>query len=140
MRALPNLIRLNKWALDESRRKVGDLETLKASFRKEVAELDDELGREQHAARGSMDSLITLQGYYQHVRERRGRLERSIAEVDAALEMAREETAEAYRELKKYETALENLQKRERADAEKKEQSELDDVGIDMHRRKQASA
>jgi len=140
VRALPNLIRLNKWALDESRRKVGDLETLKASFRKEVAELDDELGREQHAARGSMDSLITLQGYYQHVRERRGRLERSIAEVDAALEQAREETAEAYRELKKYETALENLQKRERADAEKKEQSELDDVGIDMHRRKQASA
>jgi flagellar export protein FliJ len=140
VRALPNLIRLNKWALDEARRKVGDLETLKASFRKEVAELDDELGREQHAARGSMDSLITLQGYYQHVRERRGRLERSIAEVDAALELAREETAEAYRELKKYETALENLQKRERADAEKKEQTELDDVGIDMHRRKQASA
>lgn len=140
MRALPNLIRLNKWALDEARRKVGDLETLKASFRKEVAELDDELGREQHAARGSMDSLITLQGYYQHVRERRGRLERSIAEVDTALELAREETAEAYRELKKYETALENLQKRERAEVEKKEQSELDDVGIDMHRRKQASA
>jgi len=140
VRALPNLIRLNKWALDEARRKVGDLETLKASFRKEVAELDDELGREQHAARGSMDSLITLQGYYQHVRERRGRLERSIAEVDTALELAREETAEAYRELKKYETALENLQKRERAEVEKKEQSELDDVGIDMHRRKQASA
>ena len=29
MRALPNLIRLSKWALDEARRKVSDLETLK---------------------------------------------------------------------------------------------------------------
>jgi flagellar protein FliJ len=140
VRALPNLIRLNKWALDEARRKVSDLETLKASFRKEVAELDDELSRERHAARGSMDSLITLQGYYQHVRERRGRLERSIAEIEVALERAREETAAAYRELKKYETALENLQKRERAAADKREQAELDEVGLNMHRRRRATA
>lgn len=140
MRALPNLIRLSKWALDEARRKVSDLETLKASFRQEVAELEDELGREQHAARGSMDSLITLQGYYQHVRERRGRLERSIAEIDSALERAREETSAAYRELKKYETALDHVKKRERAAIEKREQNDLDEVGIDMHRRKQASA
>lgn len=140
MRALPNLIRLNKWALDEARRKVTDLETLKASFRKEVAELEHELGREQQVARGSIDSLVTLQGYYQHVRERRGRLERSIAEIDAALERAREETAEAYRELKKYETALENLERREQAAANKRQQTELDEVGLNMHRRKQATA
>jgi flagellar FliJ protein len=139
VRALPNLIRLNKWSLDEARRKVSDLETLKVSFLKEVAELDDELSREQLAARGSIDSLVTLQGYYQHVRERRGRLERSIAEIEAALERARDEAAEAYRELRKYETALENLQKREQAAAMKREQSQLDEVGLDMHRRKQAS-
>ncbi|MDH3234136.1 MAG: flagellar FliJ family protein [Alphaproteobacteria bacterium] len=140
MRALPNLIRLHKWSLDESRRKVSDLETLKASFRKEVAELEDELSREKQAARGSIDSLVTLQGYYQHVRERRGRLAQSIAEIDTALERAREETAEAYRELKKYETALENLERREQAEAEKRQQTELDEVGLNMHRRKQASA
>ena len=139
MRALPNLIRISKWSLDEARRKVSDLETLKVSFLKEVAELDDELSREQLAARGSIDSLVTLQGYYQHVRERRGRLERSIAEIEAALERARDEAAEAYRELRKYETALENLQKREQAAAGKREQSRLDEVGLDMHRRKQAS-
>lgn len=140
MRALPNLIRLNKWALDEARRKVADLEILKESFRKEVAELDDELSREQLAARGSMDSLITLQGYYQHVRERRGRLERSIAEVEAALERARDEASTAYQELKKYETALETHERRERAAADKREQAELDEVGLNMHRRKRASA
>jgi len=139
MRALPNLIRLHKWSLDEARRKVSDLEALKESFRNEVAELEDELGREQLAARGSLDSLITLQGYYQHVRERRGRLERSIAEIDAALERARDETSAAYRELKKYEMALENLQKRETAQAGKRQQAELDEVGLGMHRRKQAT-
>jgi flagellar FliJ protein len=139
VRALPNLIRLSKWALDEARRKVSDLETLRVSFMKEVAELDDELGREQHAARGSMDSLITLQGYYQHVRERRGRLQRSIAEIDTALEHARDEAADAYREFKKYENAQENLVKRERAAADKRQQAELDEVGLDMHRRKRAS-
>jgi len=140
VRALPNLIRLSKWALDEARRKVSDLETLRESFLKELAELDAELGREQHAARGSIDSLITLQGYYQHVRERRGRLARSVAEVETALERARAETEEAYRELKKYETALENVVKRERAAADKREQAVLDEVGLDIHRRKQISA
>ncbi|HUT50191.1 MAG TPA: flagellar export protein FliJ [Alphaproteobacteria bacterium] len=140
MRALPNLIRLHKWSLDEARRKVTDLETLKASFRKEVAELEDELSREKEAARGSIDSLATLQGYYQHVRERRGRLAQSIAEIDTALERAREETTLAYGELKKYETALENLQKREQAEADKRQQLELDEVGLSMYRRKQASA
>jgi len=140
VRALPNLIRLHKWSLDEARRKVTDLETLKTSFLKEVAELEDELGREKSAARGSVDSLITLQGYYQHVRERRGRLAQSIAEIDVALEQAREETSAAFRELKKYETALENVEKRERAEAAKRQQSELDEVGLNMHRRKQASA
>jgi len=140
VRALPNLIRLSKWTLDEARRKVTDLETLKASFLKELADLDEELGREQHAARGSIDSLITLQCYYQHVRERRGRLARSVAEVEAALERARTDTEDAYRELKKYETALENVEKRERAAADKREQVVLDEVGLDIHRRKQISA
>jgi flagellar export protein FliJ len=139
MKALPNLIRLNKWSLDEARRKVADLETLRASFQDEVAQLEAELGREQEAARGSLDSLATLQGYYQHVRERRGRLARSVAEVAAALEVAREEAAEAFRELKKYETALENHQKRERAQIDKRQQNELDEVGLGMHRRKRAA-
>jgi len=139
VRALPNLIRLRKWTLDEARRKVGDLVALKGTFEEQLAELDDELSREKEAARASIDSLATLQGYYGHVRQRRSCLARSIVEVETSIEIAREEASEAYRELKKFETALEYHQKRETIEASRRQQIVYDEMAINMHRRKQSA-
>ena len=54
----------------------------------------------------------------------------SIQQLEKEANEAREEVSEAYRELKKYETALEARETREEAELASKEQLELDEVGI----------
>jgi len=139
VRALPSLIRLHKWQLDEQRRKVGALEALKLSLEGDLRRLETEVGRERAAAAGSIESLATFPYYLQEAKARRVRLEQSLVEIEHSLAAAREEAAAAYRELRKYETALEAHERRLLATAERRRQGEQDEIALGMHRRQRAS-
>ena len=72
-----------------------------------------------------------IYGHYADVViQRRAIIQVSIQQLEKEANEAREEVSEAYRELKKYETALEARETREEAELASKEQLELDEVGI----------
>lgn len=134
MRPLSSLIRVHKWALDEKRQKLAGLEELVRKMRGDLEEIDRDLEREKAAATQSMAGTMAFPAFMAAAMERRRRLRQTIAELEQAVEGARDEVQAAFQEVKTYELALERHQHQEQARLDRGEQMALDEVGIGMHR------
>jgi len=135
---LKNLIRLNKWEVDEKRRKLGELLRLLDNLEAQERALEEEVAREQSAANEAPNAAGFLYGNYaQTVIERRDRIRQSIDRMEKAIAEAREEVRRAFVELKKYEVAQENRNKREAAEEAQREQNFLNEVGLQGYRQSQ---
>lgn len=133
--ALENLVRLNRWQLDEKRRKLADLERLAERLRADLERLDAGLEAERRAAERSEEGGRAYPAFAAAELERRRRLEASIAEIEREVEITREEVKIAFQELKKYDLALQNRRNRDRESRERNEQSQLDEIGVERYRR-----
>lgn len=138
MSGLKTVIRLNKWQLDEKRRALTELHNLREQLLEQIRRLEAEIEREREVARNDVVAARTFAGYLKAARERRSRLDQSVAEVDRRIAEAEEEVAEAYRELKKFELAEEERVRRENLKLRRKEDALLDETaGIGFRRRKE---
>lgn len=135
MSALDQLVRLHGWTLDERRRKVADLEQLSDRLKSDMARIDGELEREAGMAGDSPELRAAFVAYAAVARKRREKIARSILDVEVEIERAREQVAEAFQELKRYEQALANRKARAESAARRREQIAADEVGIEMFRR-----
>ena len=136
MTALGSLVRVHTWALNEKRQTLSGLEELAEKIRNDLEGLEADLGRERSAATGSIEGTIAFPAFVAAALERRKRLRVSIANLDRAIEAAREEVREVYREVKKYELARDNHERRERDRVALRERKTLDELGATLHRRK----
>ncbi len=136
MKGIATLVRLNRWQLDERRREVADLERLVAQLQGEAARLAEELKNEQATARDSDSANRAYGPYAQAIVVKQRRLAATIAEVEARAAAARESLAEAFRELKRHEMTLAERERRAKATLERKNQVVLDEIGLNVHRRR----
>jgi flagellar protein FliJ len=136
MKALTNLVRIHRWQLDEKRRQFAQLEKLRADLGRQEQKLADEMAAEQAAAEKAGASATTYPAYLQEARNRQKRVTDSIAEVERQMLAAQQDIAEAYSEVKKYETALAHMEKREVAKRERTQRIIQDDLAMDIYRRK----
>ena len=128
---IETLIRLNDWNVDQKRRKLGDLQRLIEGFEAELKKLEQDLLNEQAAATAAPNEGGFVYGYYaERVIERRAIIQISIQQLEKDTDEAREALSVAYRELKKFETALESRKLRQELDLARKDQLDLDEVGI----------
>ena len=139
MSALGSLVRVHTWALNEKRQTLVGLEELADKLQGDLEALEAELQREQSAATGSIEGTIAFPAFVAAALERRKRLRVSIANLDLGIEAAREEVREAYQEVKKYELARDNDERRERDKLALNERKELDELGAALHQRKKLS-
>lgn len=135
MKGLPNLIRLHKRRLEEQQRKLVELESLKQGFADRVHALDAEIAEEGRNCADSPETGHVLGSFVQAGIMRRRRLEESIREVQVQIEEFRDQVAEAFQELKRFELVLENSRQRERKTAQRRERNLEDEMGINMFRR-----
>lgn len=135
MSALNSLVRLHTWGLNEKRQKLAELEGYADRLRDELGALEREMETERHAAGASLEGTAAFPAFVAAALERRRRLRESVANMEHALEAAREEVNAAYRELKKYQLAYDNHLLREAEETARREQGELDEIGVDLHRR-----
>lgn len=138
-RNLNTLIRINEWTVDQKRRKLGEILRLIAALNNQGKLLEEELIREQASAADSPSEAGFLYGNYaNHVIERRERIAQSILHSEQQAEASREELNDAYRELKKYETAQKNRDISEQKELARQEQMVLDEIGLQTYARKRA--
>jgi len=136
MNALNSLVRVHSWALDEKRQKLAELEGLADKLRADLQALEQELEQEQSAASGSAEGSIAFPAFVAAALERRKRLRQSIANIELACTAARDEVNQAFQEMKKFELARDNQIAEEQDEAARREQTAMDEMGVDLHRRK----
>ena len=136
MNGLDQLLRLQKWTLDETRRQAADLTALIERLQGDIAKLDADVAREIEIARTDLEASRHLPPYRDMMAKRRDRLEQSVADVTLELERVRDEIAETFADIKKTEQTIQNRQERKRQAAARREQIATDEMGLEQHRRK----
>jgi flagellar export protein FliJ len=128
---LHSLIRLHRWGVDEKRRRLAELLRVAAGLEDRGRRLEAEIKNEQAVAGASPVEVGFIYGNYaEAVIGRRQRIAGSIAGTEVEIAAAREELGDAYRELKKYEIAQDERDKRQAEELSRKEQIILDELGI----------
>ncbi len=129
MKSRETLIRLKKFQVDEKRRKVAQIEAMIAEFERIATELDREIKVEQDRAGIHDPGHFAYPTYAKAAITRKENLMRSAGELKTQLDEAQAALGEAFEELKKVEMLDERDQARERAEANAREQAELDRIG-----------
>ena len=136
MSGLDQLMRLQRWTLDEKRRQATDLELLIERLVQDINKLDEQVEREIEASRADLELQRALPGYRGVMRSRRERMDKSLVDLRSELEKLREQITEAFSDLKKTEQTQKNRQQRQRLAERRKDQAISDEVGLQQHRRK----
>lgn len=135
MNGLEGLIRLNKWKLDEKRQALAELERLAQRLRDQLVSLERELAAEQKIAAQSVEAGMSYAYYADAVMKRRETINRSLAEVEGQIRLALDEVAEAFRDLKKFDIVKARRDREAAEKAKRLQQSLLDEMGLQLHRR-----
>ena len=139
-KGLESLIRLSDAALNERRRELNQIEAREDEIKRLLDELEAEKRREQALSREREAGAYAYSGYARGTIERRKALERQLEQLQPLLEEARDALAQAFQELKRYEIALDLRKKADKAEADRKATEALDEISLNMHRRRQAAA
>lgn len=136
MSGLDQLLRLQRWTLDEKRRQAGELEQLIDRLVKDILALEQQVAREIEAARTDSEMQRALPNYREAMKERRKRLEKSMNDLRAELAKLHDDITEAFSDLKKTEQTLKNREQRQKLAERRREQIISDEIGLQLHRRK----
>ena len=138
---LHTLIRLRKWDVDEKQRALGQLLRQEESVIERQAELEAEVAGEiSFTATLPADQRSTLAAYLKRCEEFRDRLTDLLGEVRRQIAGAQNELAEAYRRLKTFEVTQDARDAAVAAEENRLEQIELNELGLELHRRKVQTA
>lgn len=134
MKGLDGMIRLSRWTLDAARKELAAAESELAAIDARLAELDAAMTAE--AGSELSPELAMGQGaWVQATLTRRRSIEAERAAAESVRAAHHEVVRDAYRELKKYEVMADRRAARARADAARREQAGLDEIGLQVHRR-----
>ena len=137
MADLRPLIRYHKWRLDEKQRALAELRNHEDQIVAEGERLEEAIKAEQHTAAGNFEVSFGYGNFARAAIGRRERIAQALAGVRARIATAADELAEAFREVKTYELAQEERDKREAEERRHKENIVLDETAQIGHRRRQ---
>jgi flagellar export protein FliJ len=137
MKSREALIRLQKWHVDGIRRKLSELEGMRAEFESRRAELEATVADERRFGESSPIGSFAYPTFARAMNERSARLEESIRGIEREIQSTKDALTDAYSELKKAELLEEQRVERERVAGERREQDELDEIALKGFRRRQ---
>ncbi len=137
MKGLVTLIKLSKRELDELRRQMASLETQKAQFEEVLTKLAEELRSEQVLAEKQPEMGAFFGGFATRIKKRQEQVHAEIKALDKKIAELNEKIMVAFSELKKYEIAKENAQKRAAEKVARNETIMLDEIASQQFHRKQ---
>ncbi len=136
---LHTLIRLRKWDVDEKQRSLAVLLRQEEEVIARQKALEEEIQSEiVFAGTAPVEHRQTLAPYLKRSDDFRIRLLAALDEVRRQIAVAQEHLAESYRRLKTFEITQKQRDDRENAEEARLETIELNELGLDLHRRKNA--
>ncbi len=136
--SLKSLIRLRKWELDEARRALAEILEQRDMLEAKIEAIDDEM-QEQSKNSGLEVFATTLGTYIEAARNQQKELYGQIAKKDEIIEKKQEIVSERFQELKTFEIALDQQEKKAAAKLAKQDQDILDEQGLQTFDRNKQS-
>ncbi|MEB3702276.1 Flagellar FliJ family protein [Candidatus Bealeia paramacronuclearis] len=130
LNSLKSLIRLHQHNLDAIRRRLAEEEEDLRQTLSLIEGIDQEILYEKSFAHLSPDFMQAFTRFLQGAKYRRALQDYKRKEIEAQIEITRGLLREALAELKRYELARDKLLKIIEAEELKREQKEMDDVGL----------
>lgn len=139
MEGLETLIDLHQNDLDRMRRQMVELETQRDKFQMALDALAEELEQEKHLADRDLSIRNYLENYVAENTRRATMIRDAKKRVQGQIDRLQQQIFEKFGELKKYEIAKEQADRREAKERAHREQTELDEIAIDQFKRKENS-
>ncbi len=138
-KTLHTLIRVRKWEVDEKQRALGLLLRDEEKILEFQAALVRELAEEKAlVSQIPGNERTTFEPYVRRWAQRRDNLASVLILLRQKIEGAREELAEAYRRLKTFEITQDQRDVTEEKEENRVEQMTLDEMGLELYRRKES--
>ena len=134
MKGIASLIRLHQWQLDQKRRELAMLERATVDCTNQLETLERDLVVEQQIAAGSESGMFAYASYAVGVVTRRENLQKSLQDIEKLTVIKHTEVTEAFHEVKRYEIALREAERRREKEIARREQMEMDEVALNIHR------
>jgi flagellar export protein FliJ len=132
MKSRDALIRLKRFQVDEKRRRLSQIETMIAEFKRMAGELDREIAAEESRAGITDRAHFAYPTYARAALQRRDNLLQSAQDLEGQREEARLELEETFEDLKKFEILDDRESIKEKAIEAVREQAELDRIASGM--------
>ena len=133
-KALETLIRLRRDALDRRRQILASLEDRRATIDQRQAALEAHILDEQDVAGADATVLFAYQGFARRSIAERETLTRAAVDLDGEIDAASDDLRLAFSELKKFEIARDERERREMDMLDRREQQTADELALSRFR------
>ena len=139
MAKLDSLIRFHKHELEEHQKQLSELNSLATKIEYYIEQIEQQMELEMEAS--TKDPLLasTLPNYLKKCKDKKAELKLSLNFVEEKIIETTAIIRDKFAELKKYELVDQKRKDEEALKKQKFENQELDEIGLDSHRRKHSN-
>jgi len=132
------LIRLRRFRVDEMKRRMATLDSMKLDAERELSDLEDSVVRERQRAGDSDIGRLAFPSFLRSIEVRRENLRATLKDIERERAIAQAELNVAFQDLKSLEFAAEQQARRIAETEARRSQSRLDEMALTRHLRKHA--
>ena len=138
MADLDPLIRYRKHGVDERQRVLAELYRQTEELERQRQAVQEEMEKEMALATdmATAEAAAFLGRYLEGAKRKIRTLEKAIRQMETRIAVAQEDMRNAYAEMKKIEITQRSRTEREKAEINRKEGQELDDIAVEQYRRR----
>lgn len=139
MKSMTTLLRVKQRELDALKRAQGILEKHREEMYQVIDQLISRLQQELKAAEKMPEMAQFFGDFSAHIKKRQEQIHVQIRKLEIELEKITSQIREIFSEMKKYELALKAFEKREADKVKRREQQNMDEVGLRGYIRRDAT-
>ena len=136
MNRTDTLLRLKRFRVDEMKRRMASIETMKADLEKKLSDLDDNVTREKQRAGDSDIGRLAFPSFLRSIESRRENLRTTLKDIEREHAAAQADLGNAFQDLKSLEFATEQQAKRLAEIQARRTQARMDEMAMVRHLRK----
>ena len=136
MNRTDTLLRLKRFRVDEMKRRIAAIDTMRADLEHKLSDLDDNVAREKQRAGDSDIGRLAFPSFLRSIDARRENLRNTLKEIEREHASALIDLNNAFQDLKALEFAPEQQAKRLAEIEARRAQQRLDEIALVRHLRK----
>jgi flagellar export protein FliJ len=133
-----SLLRLKRFRVDEMKRQMATLDSMKLDAERKLSDLEDSVVRERQRAGDSDIGRLAFPSFLRSIEVRRENLRATLKDIERERAIAQAELNVAFQDLKSLEFAAEQQARRIAETEARRSQSRLDEMALTRHLRKHA--